>query len=85
MALPNTPVTLTVEQIEHLNRKLSCMRHDINNHLSLIVAAAELIRLNPEMVKKMSATLVEQPPKITAEMTRFSQEFEKALSINRQC
>jgi len=44
MALPNGPLTLKVEELEQLNRKLSDMRHDVNNHLSLMVAALELIR-----------------------------------------
>ena len=44
MALPTGPVTLTVGELLELNRKLSDMRHDINNHLSLMVAALELIR-----------------------------------------
>ncbi len=83
MALPTTPVTLTVEQVDHLNRQLSTMRHDINNQLSLIVAAAELIRMNPDMVKRMSATLAEQPPKISEGMARFTNEFEKLLGITR--
>ena len=39
MGLPAHPVTLTVEQIEDLNRKLSTLRHDINGDLALIVAA----------------------------------------------
>jgi len=41
MGLPIQPVTLTVEQLGELNRQLGNMRHDINNNLSLIVAAAE--------------------------------------------
>lgn len=44
MALPTEPVTLTVGELQELNRKLSDMRHDINNHLSLMVAALELVR-----------------------------------------
>jgi len=44
MAFPTEPVTLTVGELQELNRKLSDMRHDINNHLSLMVAALELIR-----------------------------------------
>jgi hypothetical protein len=44
MTLPTAPVTLTIGELEDLNRKLSDMRHDINNHLSLMVAALELIR-----------------------------------------
>jgi hypothetical protein len=81
--MPTGPVTLSVEQLEELNKKLSILRHDINNHLSLIVAAAELIKFNPEMATRMSATLSEQPPKISEEIGRFSTEFEKALGITR--
>ena len=44
MALPSEPVTFSPGELQELNRKLSDMRHDINNHLSLIVAALELIR-----------------------------------------
>ena len=83
MGLPTTPVTLSVEDVEQLNRKLSTMRHDINNHLSLIVAATELIKLKPEMAARMCATLAEQPPKMTTELNKFSAEFEKALAITK--
>ena len=44
MVLPDQPVTLTVEQIRELNQKLSTLRHDVNNNLALVIAAAEIIR-----------------------------------------
>jgi hypothetical protein len=83
MASPTGPVTLTVQQIEELQKKLSALRHDVNNHLSLIVAAAELIKFNPESSARMCATLGDQPPKISEEIGEFSAEFEKALGITR--
>ncbi|HSU54072.1 MAG TPA: hypothetical protein VLT36_08455 [Candidatus Dormibacteraeota bacterium] len=83
MALPNEPVTLTVEQLAQLNQKLSDMRHDINNNLSLIVAASELIRHKPAVADRMMATLAEQPAKISSSMNKFSAEFEKVLGITR--
>ena len=83
MPLPKQPVTLTVEQIAELNGKLSAMRHDINNQLSLIVAAVEVSRLKPEKVQSMVASLVEQPPKIAGALTRFSAELERTLGITR--
>src|ERR1043165_831259 len=83
MGLPDGPVTLTVQQIEELSKKLSTLRHDVNNHLSLIVAAAELIKFNPEMAVRMSTTLSEQPPKISEEISKFSAELEKVLGITR--
>jgi nitrate reductase cytochrome c-type subunit len=83
MALPTSPVTLTPEQLEQLNKKLSHMRHEINNHLSLIVAALELARYKPEMRERMVAAMSEQPPKITHAMEHFSIEFESTLGITR--
>lgn len=83
MGTPTNPVTLTPEQIAELNKKLTKMRHDINNHLSLIIAAAELLRFKPEMREKMSATLSQQAPRITEEVARFSAEFEATFGITR--
>jgi hypothetical protein len=83
MSLPQQPVTLSVEEIDDLNRKLSTMRHDINNHLSLITAAIELIRRKPQMADRMIATLAEQPSRITGTISKFSEDFEKTLSITR--
>ena len=83
MASPTGPVTLTVQQIEELQKKLSALRHDVNNYLSLIVAAAELIKFNPDSATRMCATLGDQPPKISEEISKFSAEFEKALGITR--
>jgi 2C-methyl-D-erythritol 2,4-cyclodiphosphate synthase len=60
------------------------MRHDINNHLSLVQAASELIRAKPHMAERMTATLVEQPPKIAAALQSFSAEFEQSLGIQRK-
>jgi len=81
--MPSQPVTFSVQQIEELNQKLSTMRHDINNHLSLIMAATELIRHKPHLAERMMVTLVEQPPKISAAIAKFSAEFEQAFGITR--
>lgn len=83
MGLPTAPVTLSVAQIEQLSIQLGKLRHDINNNLSLIVAASELIRYNPDMLKRMSATLVEQPPKISDQIAKFSGELDRVLGITR--
>ncbi len=83
MPVPSGPVTLTPEQLGELNRQLSNMRHDINNHLSLIVAAMELIRCKPQIADRMLATLGEQPAKITDSLSKFSAEFERTFGITR--
>lgn len=83
MPLPDKPVTLTVAQIEELNRKLAALRHDVNNNLSLMVAAAELIQRRPESAERMWPTMLDQPRKITEAVKQFSSEIEAALKINR--
>ena len=83
MPTPKQPVTLSAEQIDELNRKLSTMRHDINNNLSLIIAALELIQHKPEVAERMFNSISQQPAKIGTAMAAFSAEFEKNLSITR--
>jgi hypothetical protein len=83
MGLPTGPVTLTVEQIEDLNKRLSMMRHDVNGHLALIVAAAELIRHKPQLSERMLTSIAEQPAKIAETMKSFSVECERVLGITR--
>lgn len=83
MVLPQQPVTLTAEQIAALNQELANMRHDVNNHLSLVMAAVELIRAKPHMTERMTGTLVEQPQKITNAILHFCGEFEKSFGIIR--
>ena len=83
MTLPSQPVTLAVRQIDQLNQQLANLRHDVNNHLSLMLAAAEVIRRKPEAAARMSATFEEQPRKVTDAMQRFSAEFEKSFDIRK--
>jgi hypothetical protein len=75
------PHTLSGEEIAELNKKLSTMRHNVNNQLALMVAAAELIRRKPEAAERFAETLNQQPEKISAEIRRFSEELEIALGV----
>jgi hypothetical protein len=83
MELPAQPVTLSVEQIAELNQKLANLRHDVNNNLSLIIAAAEVMEHKPQLLDRMRAAVAEQPPKIAAAVAKFSAEFENLFGIKR--
>jgi hypothetical protein len=83
MTLPTQPVALSVEQIGELNQKLTNLRHDLNNSLSLIAATAELIRRRPANADHMWKTLHDQPRKITDAMAQFSRDMEAVLHITR--
>jgi hypothetical protein len=83
MTLAAEQVTLTLAEIAELNQQLATMRHDINNHLSLMMAAVELIQRKPEAATRMSATLVSQPPKVVDAVRKFSAAFESRFGIQR--
>ena len=81
MGMPDKPVTLSVEQVGELNRHLSKMRHDINNHLTVMMSAAELTRMKPVNAQQRMSALLEQMPKIIDALKAFSGEFERTLGI----
>jgi hypothetical protein len=83
MALPTEPVTLTVEQVAGLNKKLADLRHEVNNNLALIIAAVEIMRLKPEAAARLQEQLAEKPHKIAGLVTQFSRDFDAALGIKR--
>jgi hypothetical protein len=83
MGLPDQPVTLTPAQVAELNRQLSTMRHNVNNHLALISASGEILQIRPEAVAKVTANLIERPLEITREVRQFSDEFERVLGISQ--
>ena len=83
MMLLNPPVALEAGEIEALNKQLATMRHDINNHLSLMMAAVELVRRKPDAAERVAHTLTEQPAKIIEAMKSFSASFETTLGIKR--
>jgi len=81
MGSASAPVTLSVEQVNELVKKLATLRHDINGDLALVVASAELVKLNPATAAQRLKMLLEQPDKIRKKMDQFSVEFEKFLGI----
>jgi aspartokinase len=83
MPLPIEPVTLSVEEVAELKQLLSTMRHDVNNHLSLMMAAVELIRRKPESAERMWKTMSEQPAKITDAIAEFSHKIEIAVHLRK--
>ena len=83
MPLPNQPVTLNVEQIGELKKKLASLRHDVNNNLALVTAAVEIIRRKPESTERMLNGLAEKPHKIAEAVAQFSHELELVLGITR--
>jgi len=83
MGLPSQPVIVKPDQIGMLNKKLASLRHDVNNNLSLIIAAVEISRRRPESAERMWNGLAEKPHAISEALTKFSLDFEETLGITR--
>lgn len=79
MATLVPPSANAPDAIAELNRKLSVMRHNVNNHLALVVAASELIRRKPEMAPRLIENILQQPERITSEIREFSEAFAVTL------
>jgi hypothetical protein len=83
MRLPSEPVTLSVEQIRELKDKIADLQHDVNNSVSLMLAAVELIRGRPEKSESMMDSFSRQPRKILEAVTQFSRSLESTIGITR--
>jgi vacuolar-type H+-ATPase subunit D/Vma8 len=83
MSLPSEPVTLSVEQISELKQKLSDLRHDVNNNVSLMLSAVEMIRRRPESTQNMLESFARQPQRINDAIAQFSKALESALKLKR--
>src|SRR6187399_1284434 len=83
MDLPKQTITLDLPKLEELSRYFSTFRHDVNGCLALVVAATELIRYNPDVLKRMSNTLIEQPPKIAGKVRELVEQCERTLTLRK--
>lgn len=83
MGTPGQAISLTPEEVAALHKQFSDARHNINNHLALIVAASELLARKPDSAARVAAALKDPPDRIVEELRRFSSNFEQALQIGR--
>ncbi|HVY71199.1 MAG TPA: hypothetical protein VHH73_14805 [Verrucomicrobiae bacterium] len=81
MSLPASPVTLQPEQIAELHSQLRKARHNVNNSLMLMSAAAEMFYQRPEIAEDMIAKIGEEAKKATETIRLFSKSLEATLAI----
>lgn len=74
-------VVLSEAQVAELSEQLAVMRHDVNNHISLIMAAVELITRKPEAADRLAETMRGQPARVSASMKLFTAQLESALGL----
>jgi hypothetical protein len=84
MGFPTQSVSLHPDQVVELERRLSDARHGINNHLTLLSTAIELIRRDPSAAERLAQAMVDRPQMIREELMRFNRAFDEAFGIKRQ-
>jgi hypothetical protein len=84
MGLPTQSISLNPTEVAELQRQLSETRHNINNHLTLLVTALELIRRKPDAAERLVTNLLEVPARIRTDLTQFSERFELSLKVTRE-
>jgi hypothetical protein len=83
MSAQSHSISLSPEQVKALAVKLADLRHNVNNQLSLIVAATELMRRRPEAAARFVDSLADQPGKIAREIKAFSDDLERVLQVRQ--
>jgi hypothetical protein len=81
MSFPTEPVTLSPDQVRELGQKIADLRHEVNNSLSWIAAAAEILRRHPERGPTLWEGLIKKPHRVADDVSRFSRDLEKMLRI----
>ncbi|MBI3415789.1 MAG: hypothetical protein HY043_10825 [Verrucomicrobia bacterium] len=83
MASETTAVTLSAEQMKELVERLGKLRHNVNNNLTLIISAAELLRRKPELSERMVGTISDQSGKIEQALRQFSDDLGCLLKVQK--
>jgi hypothetical protein len=73
---------LTPQQLSELNQRLSCLCHNVNNHLSLIMAATDLIQRKPEATDRALEAMRVPPEEIARELRCFCSDLEQILGLS---
>jgi hypothetical protein len=79
MAPSSESVRLSPADVLEIEKMLSDLRHNINNHLSLIAAAVELVRCRPDTIERMTKSIEEQPARIQQELRHFSERLSRLV------
>lgn len=83
MSSVDGPVHLNPEQVTDLGKQLADCRHNVNNSLSLVLSAIELLQFKPEAAERMLDTAMNHTKQITEELEKFSKGFEQTLKTAR--
>jgi hypothetical protein len=80
---PSGPVTLSDDQVSSFQGRLMAMQRDVHDHLDPLLELSRVARSHPEQLQSRAGEFSQQPPRISALMTEFANDFDQTFGIVR--
>jgi hypothetical protein len=81
--MPSGAVTLAPEAIEKFQRRIEDMQRDVHEQLKPLLELSRIARNTPDQLQNRAGEFVQQPPRISAIMTDFGNDFDQVFGIVR--
>ncbi|MEP7014202.1 MAG: hypothetical protein ABI925_02060 [Verrucomicrobiota bacterium] len=63
---------ISTEELVHLQKKFSEIKHSINNALAVMMALSEMSQRRPDYSEKLASTVLSKAPQIVASLQEFT-------------
>lgn len=65
--------SISQEELVHLQKKFSEIKHSINNALAVMMALSEMSQRRPDYAEKLASTVLAKAPQIVTSLQEFTQ------------
>jgi two-component sensor histidine kinase len=69
--MPDTPFSMTREELLALHDQFREIKHNINNTLAVIMALSELAQRNPAHYEKLAKAVLQRGPEVVSSLQEF--------------
>lgn len=81
--MPSGPVTLAPDRIQQFHGRLEDLQRDVHEQLTPLLELSRIARSTPDQLQARAGEFAQQPPKISALMTEFGNDFDQTFGIVR--
>ena len=71
--MSETDRSISQEELVHLQKKFSEIKHSINNALALMMALSEMSQRRTDYAEKLATTVLSKAPQIVSSLQEFTQ------------
>jgi hypothetical protein len=77
--MPDTPFSMTREELMALHDHFREIKHNINNTLAVIMALSELAQRNPAHYEKLAKAVLQRGPEVVTSLQDFQTQLGNKL------